>query len=91
MFAAMSITGNVGSFMTRVYLERKSKGSFAILVMSLCQADLLMGVYLTIIGSADLIFQVIWKALGACVAKGSKASASIDVLDLPDRREYPGY
>ena len=60
LFSIISVTGNAMSFVVRIYIDGKSLGSFGVLVTSLCLADFIMGLYLGIIGAADVIFQVIF-------------------------------
>nr|KAG5705197.1 hypothetical protein BaRGS_011223 [Batillaria attramentaria] len=54
VFAALSLLGNVGSFVYRTIID-KTTGShgFGVFVTHLCLADSLMGVYLAVIGVAD--------------------------------------
>ena len=56
-FAVMTITGNTVSFVSRLWLNRKKMNSFAVFVTNLTLADLLMGIYLAIIGAADIYYQ----------------------------------
>ncbi|XP_070188795.1 G-protein coupled receptor GRL101-like [Littorina saxatilis] len=100
IFAALSIAGNAGSFVTRLYLTKRATGlgSFEVFVTNLCVADFLMGVYLTIIGAADLKYQGEylwfddqWKESIACSFAGylcllsSEVSAFIICLITLDR------
>ena len=57
LFATLSVVGNVGSFVARLYLGSKSAGlgSFSIIVGNISMADFFMGVYLAIVGVADQI------------------------------------
>ena len=59
LFATLSVVGNVGSFVARLYLGNKGAGlgSFSIFVSSLAMADFFMGVYLAIVGVADQIYR----------------------------------
>ena len=56
LIAALSVVGNLASFVLRVLQMQNAKSSgFAILVSHLCVADLSMGVYLAIIGLVDRV------------------------------------
>ena len=61
------ISGNLSSLVTRGYLQKKksSTAAFPVFVSSLCHSDLLMGLYLLIIGIADQVFQgsYLWNEL----------------------------
>ncbi|KAK7088052.1 hypothetical protein V1264_022024 [Littorina saxatilis] len=87
-FAALSIVGNFGSFAARVYLhsEGEAVGSFSVFVTNLSIADLFMGVYLAIIGVADLIYHGEylwhddeWKNSTACKIAGFLSLVSCEV------------
>ena len=58
IFAALSILGNLGSFIVRMFiLKQTRKSAFAAFVSHLCVSDFVMGVYLAIIGLADRLYQ----------------------------------
>ena len=59
LFASLSIVGNAGSFVARLYLVKKGAGlsSFSIFVSNLSMADFSMGVYLAIVGVTDQIYR----------------------------------
>ena len=59
LFASLSVVGNVGSFVARLYLGSKGAGlgSFSIFVTNLSMADFFMGVYLAIVGVADEVYR----------------------------------
>ena len=59
LFATLSVVGNVGSFVARLYLGSKGAGlgSFSVIVGNLSMADFFMGVYLAIVGVADQIYR----------------------------------
>ena len=59
LFAAVAVIGNVSSLVLRVLLGKKksSNAAFPLFVSSLSLADGVMGVYLTIIGVADQVFE----------------------------------
>nr|KAG5685354.1 hypothetical protein BaRGS_005426 [Batillaria attramentaria] len=99
VFAILSVTGNLGTFLFRLFAHRaKSKSSFDVFVAHLCVADFLMGLYLSIIGTADLLYRgtylwddVIWRTSAACKMASflcllsSEASAFVIVLITLDR------
>lgn len=58
LFSALSIFGNGGSLLVRLLLQKTaSKSGYNVLVTHLGVADLLMGVYLAIVGGADLSYR----------------------------------
>ena len=65
LFSLVSILGNASSFVSRSlgYSKSNRKTGFSLLVLNLCLSDLLMGVYLAIIGVADQMFDgsYLWK------------------------------
>ena len=74
--AAVSILGNLISFVFRVLALQNSSG-FAVLVTHLCFADLLMGVYLAVIGVADRTYlgsylweDMAWRHSATCKVAG---------------------
>ena len=100
LFASLSVVGNVGSFVARLYLGNKSAGlgSFSIFVTNLSTADFFMGVYLAIVGVADQIYRgeyfwhgdqwkesVICKVAGFLSLMSSEVSAFIICLITLDR------
>jgi len=99
VFAAMALIGNAGSFVYRVVINRtKCSQGFGVFVTHLCVSDFLMGLYLTMIGVADRMFQgdYLWKDVGwrnsiACKSAGffsllsSETSAFIICLITIDR------
>ncbi|XP_025097653.1 G-protein coupled receptor GRL101-like [Pomacea canaliculata] len=99
VFAAMSLLGNVCSFIYRVFLERNSSQlGFGVFVIHLNMSDFIMGVYLVMIGVADRVYQgsylwndSTWKRSGACQMAGflsllaSEVSAFIVCLITLDR------
>ena len=66
IFSSLSVVGNISSFVGRLVLRSQSgaQGSFHIFVVALTVADLCMGVYLAIIGIADLAYrgEYLWQA-----------------------------
>ena len=100
IFALLSIVGNVGSFVARLYLSNNGVGlgSFNIFVTNLSIADFFMGVYLAIVGVADQIYRGKylwygdqWKKSTVCKIAGflslmsSEVSAFIICLITLDR------
>jgi hypothetical protein len=99
LMCVCAVTGNVFCLVFRFCLQRKaSKGAFNTFVSSLGVADFLMGVYLVIIGSADVTFQGRyaryewnWLNSAACKVAGflsllsSEVSALIILLITLDR------
>ena len=99
MTSALSVIGNVSSFVLRFVLQRNaSKSGFNIFVTNLCLADLLMGVYLAMVGVADQVYrgqylwyENTWTSSDACRVAGvlfllsSEVSAFIICLITLDR------
>ena len=95
----MAVVGNVGVFVFRVFIEsHTTSSSFRVLVANLCVADLLMGVYMILIGAADARYtgQFLWekdawtesdqcKAAGFLALLSSEVSAFIICLITVDR------
>ena len=95
----MSVLGNVCSFIFRFAIQKNmSKSGFNIFVTNLCLADLLMGVYLAMVGVADLLYrgqylwyENTWTSSDACRVAGvlsllsSEVSAFIICLITVDR------
>ena len=87
IMAAVSITGNLASFVFRVFLLQISSNSgFGALVTHLCAADLFMGIYLAIIGMADRMYldsyvwkDMIWRHGSACQLAGFLCLLSSEV------------
>ena len=88
LFASLSILGNVGSFVIRLYLGNKgsSLGSFSIFVTNLSIADFIMGVYLAIVGVADQVYRGEylwyddqWKQSAVCKIAGFLSLMSSEV------------
>ena len=87
VFAAMALVGNAGSFVYRVLINRtKCNQGFGVFVTHLCVSDFFMGVYLTIIGVADRMYQgsylwedVSWRNSIACKAAGFLSLLSCEV------------
>ncbi|KAK7096195.1 hypothetical protein V1264_005518 [Littorina saxatilis] len=99
LIGVMSIVGNAGSFLFRcVALRKVTKTGFSVFVTNLCLADLLMGVYLAMVGAADslyrgqyLSYERSWTASAVCKTAGflsllsSEVSAFIICLITLDR------
>ena len=56
LFASLSVLGNLGSIILRLINDTKMT-SFNVFVTSLCLADSLMGMYLSVIGIMDFIYK----------------------------------
>jgi hypothetical protein len=86
----MSVTGNIFCLVFRSCVQRNAgKSAFNLFVSSLCVADLLMGVYTAIIGTADavfrgqyLFFERAWVTSTACKAAGFLSLLSCEVSAL---------
>ena len=99
VLAAVALSGNVASFVLRVFSKtKKTKLAFVVFVTHLCVSDLLMGIYLAIIGVADLVYlgsylwnDSHWRFSSACTFAGflsmlsSEVSAFIVCLITVDR------
>ena len=99
MISFMSVIGNIGSLFFRCAVQKHvSKSGFNIFVTNLCLADLLMGVYLAMVGVADLLYrgqylwyEKAWTSSQACRIAGvlsllsSEVSAFIICLITLDR------
>ncbi|KAL8566547.1 hypothetical protein ACOMHN_009761 [Nucella lapillus] len=78
LYASLSLIGNLGSFVYRVVVEKSSgRIGFEVFVTHLSVADMLMGVYLAIIGVADRLYSrdyrwkdAEWKQSAACQLAG---------------------
>ena len=83
----MAVVGNVGVFVFRVCLDtEKTSTGYRVLIINLCTADLLMGIYMTIIGAADAHYlgrylweQDLWTESSLCKAAGLMALLSSEV------------
>ena len=99
VLAAAALSGNVASFVLRVFSKtKKTKLAFGVFVTHLCVSDLFMGIYLAIIGVADLVYlgsylwnDSHWRFSSACTFAGflsmlsSEVSAFIVCLITVDR------
>jgi hypothetical protein len=99
VFCLLAVVGNCTSFVFRSFLSRsKNKLGFGVLVTHLSLADLLMGVYLAIIGTSDRLYHGTylwhdhtWRHSFACSVAGflsllsSEVSALITCLITLDR------
>ena len=86
--ASLSVVGNVGSFVARLYLFNKDAGleNFNMFVTNLSVADLIMGVYLAIVVVTDQIFSGEyfrydnqWKESAVCKIAGFLSLMSTEV------------
>ncbi|GFN82216.1 relaxin receptor-like protein [Plakobranchus ocellatus] len=55
--AVLTIIGNIGVIIFRVFLDNDVKTSFRIVITCLSVSDFIMGIYLIIIGSADVAYR----------------------------------
>ena len=98
-FAALATAGNILSLVLRkLILKAKQESGYSVFVTHLCVSDLLMGVYLVIIGAADRFYlntylweDTNWRESVTCKVAGflsllsSEVSASIICLVTLDR------
>jgi hypothetical protein len=90
LICVCALTGNVFCLAFRFVLQRTAKKSaFNMFVSSLCVSDFLMGVYIGIIGIADVTFQgryaryeQTWLHSAACKAAGFLSLLSCEVSSL---------
>ena len=88
LFAILALVGNFSAFLARLFLHRIEKG-FDVFTLMLCVSDLLMGVYLAVIGVADRVYlgsylweDVSWRTSVACTAAGFLCMLSNEVSAL---------
>ena len=62
IFTILALSGNLAAFFSRSYFGKIEKG-FDVLTLMLCVSDMLMGVYLAVIGIADRVYMgsYLWK------------------------------
>nr|KAG5697125.1 hypothetical protein BaRGS_015260 [Batillaria attramentaria] len=85
--SVLAITGNAGVLIYRLFLEKeRSSLTYRVLIMNLSLSDLLMGVYVAVIGGADAHFrgdyvsrEAEWKQSGVCKMAGVLALVSSEV------------
>jgi hypothetical protein len=90
LICCMSVVGNVFCLVFRSCVQRNAgKSAYNLFVSSLCVADLLMGVYSAIIGTADavsrgqyFVFERAWVTSTACKAAGFLSLLSCEVSAL---------
>ncbi|XP_070177839.1 G-protein coupled receptor GRL101-like [Littorina saxatilis] len=78
MFCILACLGNAGCLLFRSFVQKTSLSSgFNVFVSSLGAADFLMGIYLAMVGGADIayrgqyfLFETAWKAEVVCKAAG---------------------
>ncbi|KAH9488178.1 hypothetical protein Btru_064860 [Bulinus truncatus] len=98
IMAILTLFGNLGVIIYRIFVDRGMKQSFRILITCLSASDLLMGIYLVIIGSADAnyrdnyqLYEKQWTSSALCQAAGflcllsSETSALFILLITLDR------
>nr|KAG5694377.1 hypothetical protein BaRGS_002231 [Batillaria attramentaria] len=86
----LAVTGNAGVLIYRLFLEKVGSSlAYRVLVVNLSVSDLLMGVYLAIVGAADEYFrgdyiwqEAKWKHSGVCHTAGFLAFVSGEVSAL---------
>ena len=87
LIACLAVAGNLAVLVYRQFFSKESSSSPAgFLVKNLCASDLLMGVYLLMIGAADLQLrgdyvsrEREWRASAACTAAGFLSFLSSEV------------
>ena len=84
-FSILSLLGNSASFIMRVFVEKQNTG-FHVFVTHLSLSDLVMGVYLAMIGVADHLYlgtylwnDKAWRHGGACKTAGFLSLLSSEV------------
>jgi hypothetical protein len=89
LICVCAVTGNVFCLAFRFRRKHVSKGAFNTFVSSLCVSDFLMGVYIVIIGAADVTFQgryarheLSWLQSPACEVAGFLSLLSCEVSSL---------
>uniref|UniRef100_A0A2C9K3F7 G-protein coupled receptors family 1 profile domain-containing protein n=1 Tax=Biomphalaria glabrata TaxID=6526 RepID=A0A2C9K3F7_BIOGL len=98
IMAILTLTGNLSVIIYRIFIDRGLKESFRIIITCLSTSDLLMGIYLVIIGAADAKYrdryqlnETEWKSSAPCQAAGflcllsSETSALFILLVTIDR------
>nr|KAG5687046.1 hypothetical protein BaRGS_002419 [Batillaria attramentaria] len=86
-FSVLAVIGNSGVLVYRLCLEREGTSlPYRLLVINLCLSDLVMGVYMAIIGTADDYYrgdyvsrETEWKESGICKMAGFLAFVSSEV------------
>jgi hypothetical protein len=87
LFSALGLVGNSVVLVQRVAsIRHGTKNGFEILTVMLCMSDMLMGMYLAVIGVADLLYQgeylwrdVTWRLSVACKTAGFVSMLSKEV------------
>jgi hypothetical protein len=87
ILSALSLLGNMSVLSARlVCFEHEAKNGFEILTVTLCMSDLLMGMYLAMIGVADRLYlfdyvwrDVAWRSSAACKTAGFLSVVSNEV------------
>lgn len=98
LMAVLTISGNFGVIVYRIFYDRGIKFSFRVIITCLSASDLIMGIYLVIIGTADamyrdryLLAEHEWKTSAPCQVAGflcmlsSETSAMFILLVTVDR------
>ncbi|KAL8609813.1 hypothetical protein ACOMHN_052867 [Nucella lapillus] len=87
IFNSLALMGNGASFVFRVSsLRRSGSPGFSVFVLHLCVSDFLMGVYLTVVGVADRLYEDsyvwkdrAWRHSAACKLAGVVSLVSCEV------------
>ncbi|CAG5136487.1 unnamed protein product [Candidula unifasciata] len=98
LMAVLTISGNFGVIVYRIFFDRGIKLSFRVIITCLSASDLIMGIYLVIIGTADVMYrdryllsEREWKTSAPCQVAGflcvlsSETSAMFILLVTVDR------
>ena len=86
LMAVLAVLGNAGVILFRLLARETEARVFRVLVVNLCAADLLLGVYMVVIGSAHLHFRRVyvsvereWRTGLVCTMAGFLAFASSEM------------
>ncbi|KAK7092030.1 hypothetical protein V1264_009639 [Littorina saxatilis] len=87
MFCSLACFGNAGCLLFRSFVQKASMSSgFNVFVSSLGAADFLMGIYLAMVGGADIayqgqysLFETAWKSGVVCKAAGFLSLLSCEI------------
>jgi hypothetical protein len=89
LMGALSLSGNAFCLVFRSVLHKGGTKAFNVFVSSLCLADFSMGVYVIIIGAADLVYRgtylhndIVWTRSVACQVAGFLCMLSNEVSAL---------
>ena len=86
LFGSLATVGNLSNFIYRIISKRTTSTGFDVFVIHLCVSDLLMGVYLAVIGVADGLYrgsylhkEQQWKHGAVCQFAGAMSFVSSEV------------